>query len=563
MIMGSSSATRRLSQTAERVQHLFSECLLLSASVLFLPVLYMTAALSLLSGVGLGRWVFPTGLLLWGVAVVTLHRKDGWQRTVATLLLFLIAFALSAWAFSFLVGGYYDSRTYHAQAILALLDGINPYSFSTRWTTYTYPMAHWLLSASFIRWTQIFMASLAFTPIAVLAAFLCARRFFATMPQLSRVWRNFLAFLLACNPIATFSFFVHYNDGVLASTLVSVFLLMLCFVVDDATQSRTTRLRTALYIVALLVLLVNLKFTGIFFGGILGLTALAYGVRRGASRKTLLYFAGLGSGAAILGVALFGFFPYATNIYHYDNPVHPFYPASVFGEEVSKQKQKVVFVEEASPVLSGRSHYEKWWISLFSKAGKTWQDPIPLPPFSSLKTLSFVHGFGSLFGGSLLLCLTLVLFVRHRGAWIVLAGVAASVFSFGVGFSFRHAPQNWWLPLLFLVFLLAPDDRKNLLSRAQKLVVFVVTACLLYISVSRLDTFGELAVKNSRKVRKAEQQGGWFVTVDPGIVNDWDRKHFFHYYESGLSSVRLPTLSECPDTAKQRKIIPGLMLCKP
>ena len=541
----------------------FSEEMLLSASVLFLPVLYMTAALSLLSSVGLGRWVFPTGLLLWGVAVVTLHRKDGWQQLLATLLLFLAAFALAAWALSFLVGGYYDSRTYHARAILALLDGVNPYQYSAHWKTYTYPAAHWLLSASFIRWTQIFTASLAFTPIAVLAAFLCARRFLATMPQLSRRWRNLLAFLLATNPIATFSFFVHYVDGLLVSTLLSVFLLMLCFVVGDKAQGRTTQRRTALYIAVLLVLLVNLKFTGIFFGSVLGLTALAYGVRRGASRRTLLQLAGLGSGAAILGVALFGFFPYATNAYRHGNPVHPFYPAIVFGEEVSKKKQKVTFVEDTSQVLSGRSQYEKWWISLFSKSGRNSWDPVPLPPFSSLKTLSFVHGFGSLFSGSLLLCLTLVLFVRHRGAWIVLAGVAASIFLFGVGFSFRHAPQNWWLPLLFLVFLLAPDDRKNLLSRAQKLVVFVVTACLLYISVSRLDTFGELAVKNSRKVRKAEQQGGWFVTVDPGIVNDWDRKHFFHYYESGLSSVRLPTLSECPETAEQRRIIPGLMLCKP
>ena len=541
----------------------FSEEMLLSASVLFLPVLYMTAALSLLSGVGLGRWVFPTGLLLWGVAVVTLHRKDGWQQLLATLLLFLAAFALAAWALSFLVGGYYDSRTYHARAILALLEGVNPYQYSAHWKTYTYPAAHWLLSASFIRWTQIFTASLAFTPIAVLAAFLCARRFLATMPQLSRRWRNLLAFLLATNPIATFSFFVHYVDGLLVSTLLSVFLLMLCFVVGDKAQGRTTQRRTALYIAVLLVLLVNLKFTGIFFGSVLGLTALAYGVRRGASRRTLLQLAGLGSGAAILGVALFGFFPYATNAYRHGNPVHPFYPAIVFGEEVSKKKQKVTFVEDTSQVLSGRSQYEKWWISLFSKSGRNSWDPVPLPPFSSLKTLSFVHGFGSLFSGSLLLCLTLVLFVRHRGAWIVLAGVAASIFLFGVGFSFRHAPQNWWLPLLFLVFLLAPDDRKNLLSRAQKLVVFVVTACLLYISVSRLDTFGELAVKNSRKVRKAEQQGGWFVTVDPGIVNDWDRKHFFHYYESGLSSVRLPTLSECPETAEQRRIIPGLMLCKP
>ena len=61
--------TREASVSSHK-KGLFSEELLLSASVLFLPVLYMTAALALLSGIGLGRWVFPTGLLLWGGAVV-------------------------------------------------------------------------------------------------------------------------------------------------------------------------------------------------------------------------------------------------------------------------------------------------------------------------------------------------------------------------------------------------------------------------------------------------------------------------------------------------------------
>ena len=558
-----------------KMRSFFSECLFLSASVLFLPVLYMTTALALLSGIGLGRWVFPTGLLLWGAAVVMLHEREGWKRALVTLLLLLVAFALAAFLTSLILDGEYDSRVYHAQAIFSLLDGVNPYQYPAHWETYTYPMAHWLLSASFVLWTQTFTASFAFTPVAVFAAFFCARRFFATLPNLSRFWRNVLAFLLAANPIATWCFFTHYNDGLLASTLLSVFFLMLSFVVEDATQGRTTRRRTALYVVALLVLLINIKFTGLVYGGILGLTALAYGIRRGASRKTLLQLVGLGGGAAILGVALFGFYPYATNAYRHGNPVHPFYPAIVFGEEVSKKhKQKTVFMEDTSHVLSGRSQYEKWWISLFSQKTESFWKPAPLPPFSSLIPLSFLQGFGSLFSGSMLLCLTLVLFVRHRGAWVVLAGIMISVLAFGVGSSFRHAPQNWWLPLLFLVFLLAPDNRKNLLARlpriqaprfqaqTARILVFLVTACLLYTSVLRLAAFGERSVSLSWAVRQAERQGGWFVTPDTSL-EDWATPVFFHYYESGLSSVRLPTLSECPETAKKRKIISGLMLCKP
>ncbi len=550
-------------EQVRKIRSFFVEELLLTAAVLFLPVLYMTAAFALLADIGIdierGRWVFPTGLLLWGGAVVALHREEKWQRLAATLLLLLAVFALAAWALSFTLDREWDSRGYHAQAILDLLEDVNPYWQPSSWVTHVYPAAHWLLSASLIVWTQTFEASFAFSVLSALAAFLCARRFFETLPRLSRSWRNVLAALLAANPIVAMCFFSHLNDGLLVSTLLSAFLLMLCFVSEGKAQSRTIRLRTAVYVACLLVLLVNIKFTGLVFGGVLGMTALAYGARRGASRKTLLQLAGLGSAATILGVVLFGFFPYSTNAYLHGNPVHPFYPAIVFGEE----KQEIVFLEESSPVFSGKSQYEKWWIALFSKTAETsnWT-PVPLPPFSSLNLQSFLHGFSSLFSGALLLCLTLVFFVRHRGGLLVLAGVAVSILSFNVGFSFRHAPQNWWLPVLFLVFLLAPDEKQPPFSRVQRIVVFIVVACLLYISVQRMRKDGKYAFLRSYDVRQAEKHGGWFVVPDTSLV-DWAIPIFFNYYDSGLSGVRLPTLSQCPEKAEKLKPFYGLMLCKP
>ena len=117
----SSSLQRRLKAQEENAlsqkEGFFSSELLLSASVLFLPVVYMTAALALLSRLGLGLWVFPTGLLLWGTAVATLHREEGWQKLAATLSLFLAAFALAAFLASLTLDGGSDSRAYHARAI--------------------------------------------------------------------------------------------------------------------------------------------------------------------------------------------------------------------------------------------------------------------------------------------------------------------------------------------------------------------------------------------------------------------------------------------------------------
>ena len=536
----------------------FSEELLLSASVLFLPVVYMTAALALLLDVGLGLWVFPTGLLLWGTAVVALHREEGWQRLAATLLLFLAAFALAAFLTSLLLDGGFDSRVYHARALLGLLKGINPYWEPVDWVSHSYPAAHWLLSVSLIVWTDIFTASFAFTLVAVVVAFLCSRRFLACLPCLPRAWCNFLAALLAASPITTFCFYSHYTDGIFASTLLSVFMLMLCFVSDEGSGKEDKRrmLRTALFVACLLVLLVNTKFTGLVFGGILGVTALAYGLRRGANRKTLLRLVGLGSGAAILGVALFGFFPYATNIAQGRNL---FYPAIKFDEKGKKTDTLASWID---PNLYNKSFYEKWWISLFSTPGHLGAKPVSLPPFSSLSPRSLLRGFGSLFSGSLLLCLTLVFFVRHRGAWVVLAGVMASVLSTAASLEFRLTPQSWWLPLLFLVFLLAPDEKSSPLLRVQRAVVFVVVVCLLYISVQSAKFYGAKSISASQAVRQVEREGGWFVVPYTSIPN-WKTEAFFNYYKSGLSGVRLPTLSECPERAARRRPFYGLMLCKP
>ena len=460
-----------------------------------------------------------------------------------TLLLLLAAFALAAWGLSFILDRGHDSRLYHAMAILGLLEGASPYLQPDHWVTFSYPAAHWLLSASLVLWTQSFEASFAFTPIAVVAAFLCARRFFRTLPYLSRRWSNLLATLLAANPITALGFFNQYADGLLASTLLSVFLLMLSFVARDKAQSGQ---RTALYIVVLLVLLVNIKFTGLVFGGILGLTALAYGVRRGASRKTLLQLAGLGSGAAILGVALFGFYPYATNMMQGKNPFHP---ALQYDEQGNRTDLFIVngFMDRE---FYERSHYEKWWISLFSKTGETWEDPLPLPPFSSLSVRSFQYGFSSFFSGALLLCLTLVFFVRHRGAWVVMVGVMASVLSTDASFEFRLTPQSWWLPLLFLVFLLAPD-KKNSLPRAPLRMARSIVGFLCAISLLRFIVPGQEAVHLKLTVRELANEGGWYATG------------YFDYYDSGLSGLNLPILKECPHTADHRRLNLDLFACRP
>ena len=539
----------------------FSEELLLSASVLFLPVLYMTAALALLSGVGLGLWVFPTGILLWGTAVVMLHKREGWKRALVTLLLLLVAFALAVWGTSHTLDIFWDSRQYHTSALTDLLNGFNPYFHKELWY-YTYPAASWLLSASLVLWTRSFETAFVFTPVAALAAFLCVRRFLFLL-GLSRPWRFCLSALFVANPFTMLRVFSFYNDGILASMLLSVFALMLCFVFDEGShpQDKRRMLRTAVLIAVLLVFLVNIKFSGIAYGGVLGLTALAYGIRRGASRRLLVQLAGLGTFAFLSGVLVFGFYPYVLNTMRHQNPFHP---AALFDKQANS-KATIIF-EKYDPAFTAMSQYEQWWNYLFGyqKKGEQGLAPEPLPPFSFAKTVPWRRSLGSFFSGSLLLCLTLVFFVRHRGAWIVMAGVFASVFVAGIGFAFRNTPQNWWLPLWVLVFVLAGERGKTFLSRGPSLAAVVVALCMLVVTTKTYIPMRK-GIVHALSVRKMEQVGGWHVVPDLNLSETPYnmRRDFFNYYKSGLSGVRLPTLSECPEKAEERRIFRGLILCRP
>ena len=521
--------------------------LLLSVTLLFLPIIYMLAAFSLITNIGLGKWVLPAALLLWAVAVAVMHRDEGWKKLITHLMLFLIAFALIAFLTSHTLDRGHDSRLYHAAAVLGLLEGVNPYLQYEKWVTLTYPAAHWLLSSALIKWTQSFETSFALTVVATFVAFLCSRRFLETLTQLSVARRNFLAFLLAANPIATWCFFDNHVDGMFASTLISVFMLMLCFTSNKipSRQNKKQKIRTALWIAAMLVLLVNIKFTGPVFIAVLGMTALAYGIRRKTNRKTLLQLATLLCGVVILGVTIFGFFPYATNVAQNKNP---FYPAIQFNEKGHRIDTLAQWME---PEFYNKSNYEKWWISLFSKNGKSGWDPAPLPPFSSLSSRSFQYGYSSFFSGALLLCLPLLLFMRHKGAWIVLAGVMGSILSTSASFEFRLTPQNWWLPILVLAFLFERNNKITPLTKTQRKLSGFILACLCAIALLKAVVIQQESLYLKKLVLELEKEGGWYAAGD-----------YSRYYESGLTGIRLPVIKECPEDAQKQKIL-GLVLCRP
>ena len=569
----SSLVTPFANALADKMEKLAKDDLLLSAALLFLPIIYMLAALNLIANIGLGKWVLPAALLSWVAVVMALHKDKSWQKTVITLLLFLAAFALIALATSQVLDTGYDSRTYHYVAVQALLRGANPFYQPLEWVTYAYPAAHWLLSSSLVLWTNSIEASLALNVPAMLAAFICTWRFIATLKGISRTWHLLLATLLAANPIAIWTLFSHHNDGIFVSTLLSSFMLMLLFIskAKNAKQKEKSETRRYyIYITLSLILLINIKFTGLIFGAILGITALAYAIavndKTKQARKRIIQLITIGTVAPILAVICFGFFPYATSTIHEKNPFHS---TNIYDKQGNKRGS--IFQSLLEPGFYNKSNYEKWWISLFSKQAQgNFYKLEPLPPFSDISPASFGHGHGSFFSGAMLLCLTLVFFIRNKSAWIVISGIFASILITEAGFSFRLAPQNWWIPILMLVFFFAQDDkdkktpkeetkaRSKTVTRAQKILAILIVACLLLPPIYVFQHHAKVSVLMKSRVYQLRKQGGWYVTKDLS-----QPIYFFKYHASELTGVGLPTLRKCPKNAQKQKIHYGLVLCRP
>ena len=577
-----------MSRLLDRLEVVLADNLLLSASLLFMPILYGVGAFGLITQIGLGSWVFPFAVLLFVLVIFALHRGDGFRKLLLFLSLFFLVFAVTAWFSSHVIDNSWDGRRYHAAALLSLLSGGNPFYGTLEGVGYDYPAAYWFMSSSFILWTSSFEASFVFTGVAIFGAFVSSWRFIALLSGVSRGWRLVLSALLACNPQAISNLFMNQVDGLLVSVLLSVFMLLLSFfgrdsASDSAFLGKEKRGKLydipyrlhALYIVSSLVLLINLKFSGFLYGGILGFVALCYGLTRDRTAelgKRLFRLVGVGVVGVILGFFVFGYFPYVKNTIEKGNPFHSAY---VYDDEGSRVGN--VVSRHFDSKFYDMSHYEKWWISLFSKSGDKWTDSEPLAPFSSLTPHSFGGGFGSLFSGSMLLCLTLVFFIHNRGGWLVILGVFASILSTEVSFLSRLSPQNWWLPLLFMLFYFASENKYRFrkegfsLQRdalAQKLITKLITRtiaiCLLWISMSTFLNHARENVSTSRVIADLEREGGWYITrdIDTDIYPIYTDA-FFSYYASGLSSIGLPSLAKCPTGSLRRVIFFGFVVCRP
>jgi 4-amino-4-deoxy-L-arabinose transferase-like glycosyltransferase len=441
-------------------------CLVLGSSLIVLfAAVFVAGFVGLVLRIEPGWWVLvpAIGIQTWFSTVA--WRRAGTARPVQMVMITLVVGWLiigATGALSQLVTDTsVDGRHYQSETTLAVAHGWNPerdgplFPKDTPYQPDATPKAPAIVGATVLRITDDIDTTRLFGATLLIAAALIAiagleaagaNRWLAVAGGLT----------LALNPVALAQLGTAMVDGVVSSVLLATLILALLWVWRHPPIIVLPPLAGAL------ALLVNTKFTGLVYVGLIVLPVIFVAGLVARSGRRLAWMLGgviLCGLVAMLGL---GYNPYLTNFLRYDHPLHPIYgPRSL---DIGAQYR--------TGELNNVSEPERLALSVFGKSTAGSEDPkikVPLmfdsDEWSSFRSPSVrIGGFGPLFSGGLVIALAALLaaliarLVRKRRvglerishqAYALLGAAAICLLATVVqpsAFLARFAPQLWFVP---------------------------------------------------------------------------------------------------------------------
>ncbi|HSW74410.1 MAG TPA: hypothetical protein VLG16_00925 [Candidatus Saccharimonadales bacterium] len=404
-----------------------------------------------------------------------------WVGALVVILLACLAFSSAT------IDPSWDGNSYHKTAVGELAHGWNPVradvntfnrsdknsfklvgmrgldrALDTPWVNH-YPKASWIFSANIYKITGNIESGKMITPLMIASVFLFA--FAALCKRLARNQAIVVSAVLAFNPIIVSQIYSFYVDGIMGNLLIILVLACTMLLDTHARFYGRKLLYAAIFMSA--VLAINMKFTGLAYVGIIFACYGLY-IIIAHRRELFLKFAGVGTAALLVALALVGASSYLKNTITNGNPLYPL-----------AGKGSVNFITVEEPVgYASMSYVHRFLKSNLAATSQINHDlslqvgaPRVKVPFSisqsELQTLASTDarqgGYGVWFGGILIVStlLSLYLVVRYgrqewRSSWLFvlpLATLAVSVFGVDATWYARYLPQLVMFPSLVVIAL--------------------------------------------------------------------------------------------------------------
>jgi hypothetical protein len=396
-------------------------------------------------------------------------RRSWWRSTGVLATVAVLSGGVLAWVYDF--SG--DGQWYHMPGVLALAQGWNPFEHpqlggwseefkraigerpSAAIYVQHYPKGMWIVAAATYQATGLLEAAKALNVLYAVAVYALAVSMLRRM-GLSAAWRHGLAAAAAANPVVLYQVHSYFVDGQVASLCSLLVLLSL-----DYLRRPSTRLLAQL--AACIVLLVNVKFTGLVFALALGGGFVALYGFAGARRAAWRYMA-TGLLSATIAVGVVGYQPYMTNLWFHGNPFYPI----LGSDDAAEAEMAGQFQIWAPAAFMEQGRIEKLTRSVLARSSGAEAMPRLKWPFTVTKQELYIFfnteprygGFGPLFGSALVA--TLLVFAAaartvNRRALLGAATIAGLLIVTALlnreAWWARLSPQLWLVPIALLAVL--------------------------------------------------------------------------------------------------------------
>ena len=404
--------------------------------------------------------------------------KDS-KKTICSVFIFLVVLVISILLSSHVYDMSYDGNAYHKLAIGLLKDGFNPIyedvnQFEKKlenvnnsiWVEH-YPKATWFYGASVYKLTGNIETAKSYNVWILFVVF------FIIAYLINKFFKNkFFAFIMAIVfcffPIIWEQILTLYVDGFMGYILFLVVLYMALFIKDE------NNINYKVILGSLLIILINIKFTGLLYGGIFCLGYfIPYLIKKLRIKefKSLCYNVLIFITIVLCAVLLVGSSSYIKNTFDHSNPLYPL---------IGKDKIDIMtYLQPES--FQKRSALEKNFYSLFSRTANIGMfnngEPELKIPFTfngyeitQISCDTRIGGYGVLFGGIFILSLLILLIyfiveiVHKRYNDLLYLGIPFLIvflimFTISDSWWARYSPQLYLIPIMALFVLMKKNSK--------------------------------------------------------------------------------------------------------